>query len=74
MSNIAYGKLAAEFGFEVPVTVCKSGGGYYIGTFLSDPSADFSGPLSRESEEYYDTETEAQNALNDNTWTQRQHL
>ncbi|EIX9725695.1 TPA: hypothetical protein UL576_005042 [Klebsiella pneumoniae] len=71
MSNIAYGKLAEENGFKLPVSVCKSHRGYYIGTFQYDPDSEYYGPVSRESEEYYKTEEMAQGALNDNNWTQR---
>lgn len=63
------GKLAKEFGFELKLEVLQSGAGFYIGTFDYNPSE--YGPFSRESEEYFSSKEEAQQALDNNTWTQR---
>ena len=46
------------------VEVCKSGA-YYIGTFDED------GPYCRLSQEYYKTREEAQEALDNRTFTER---
>lgn len=62
-----YGELASDFGYHLPLKVLKSGAGYYIGT------SDRGSPVSRESAEYYRTEAEAQYALDNNTFTQRDH-
>lgn len=58
------GKLARESGFNLPIQVLESARGFYIGTF------DDTGPVSRESLEYYDTRSQAEYALSKNTWTQ----
>ena len=60
------GILAAESGFHLPLQVLKSGRGYYIGT------ANNEGPVSRESEEYFTTQSKADQALQSGVWTQRQ--
>lgn len=61
------GKLAAEIGYSCELTVLKSNRGYYLGTVHEYV------PMSRESEEYFSSETLAKQALTDNTWTQRLH-
>jgi hypothetical protein len=63
--SIQYGKLALEGKRKLPIHVCKSGAGYYIGTW------DHEGPYSRESEEYFTTREAAQKALETGQWTQR---
>lgn len=64
-----FGLLAAEYcGMYLPLMVCRSSAGYYIGTMSNEL-----GPVSRESVEYYPTWKEANNALRDNTFTQRYH-
>jgi hypothetical protein len=50
------------------VIVCKSAAGYYIGTLTEE-----GWPNSRESVEYYHTREEAQKALDEESYTQRQH-
>lgn len=61
-----YGKLAIEFGKRwLPLEVCRSNAGYYIGTMLNGV------PFGRESVEYWATWTEANNALKNKTFTQR---
>ncbi|WP_180190207.1 hypothetical protein [Acinetobacter sp. YH01009] len=58
------GKIALHYGFELEVQVLKSGAGFYIGTFDCEP-------VSRESIEYFETRDIAEEALKNNTWTQR---
>lgn len=62
------GVLAAEAGYKLPVIVCSSANGFYLGTFDR-----IDGPVSRESAEYFATRDEAQSALNAGAWTQRDH-
>lgn len=54
-----------DLGLSLPVTVLRSGAGYYLGT-LNDE-----GPVSRESEEYFTTHGQALQALASGSWTQR---
>lgn len=64
-----YGKLAhAYVGVKLPLTVLRSGAGFYIGTRDED-----GGPVSRESKEYFQSPELAQQALDHGTWTQREH-
>jgi hypothetical protein len=66
MMNQAYGLLAQELlHLELPLQVCESESGYYIGTNCPQD-----GPISRESEEYYPTRDAAQAALDTGRWTQ----
>lgn len=63
------GKLAKEYaGIEQEVQVLRSAAGYYIGT------EDDEGPISRESEEYWPSSAEAEQALSANTWTQQYYV
>lgn len=48
-----------------------SGAGYYIGTGYIDPTYGFEEPNTRESIGYYDTETEAQSDLDNDTYRRR---
>ncbi len=62
------GKLALEFGGQrLPLSVLQSAAGYYLGTYNE------SGPVSRESVEYWPTEDRAEDALTSGDWTQRDH-
>jgi len=62
------GKLAAGVGFpDLEVKVIESVRGYYIGTANSLSS------ISRESVEYWDNRSDAENALYRDAWTQREH-
>ena len=62
------GLLASQCGYgHLPLRVLKSNAGWYIGT-----CDECVGPISRESG-YFRTETEAQAALDSNSWVQRQH-
>jgi hypothetical protein len=62
------GVLAKEWSrLNLPLKVLQSNAGFYIGTF------DDCGPVSRESVEYYPTESAAQNALDKEMWSQRSH-
>ncbi|HFW3715879.1 TPA: hypothetical protein ACLGWU_003373 [Salmonella enterica] len=61
------GLLAARFaGLSLPLQVLRSGAGYYIGTQNED------GPVSRESVEYFSTQSLAEHALEQGTWSQRE--
>ena len=60
------GKLAASCGFQLPLQVMQSAAGFYLGT------SEFGMPFSRESVEYWPTAKDAENALRDGTWTQKQ--
>lgn len=64
------GKLAFDLmGVRLPLTVLQSNRGFYLGTWND------SGPVSRESAEYWATEADAQKALDagPDAWTQRDH-
>lgn len=62
------GELAARFGYLLPIRVLSSNRGYYIGTF-----SETRGPVSRESEQYYPTQLQAEEAFRKGTWTQRRN-
>ena len=63
--NVQYGKLALEAGYKLPIKVCESGAGFYLGTWGCE------GPCTRESVEYFKSEKEAETALKTGHWTQR---
>ncbi|MDP2432289.1 MAG: hypothetical protein Q8O33_09670 [Pseudomonadota bacterium] len=66
-----YGLQAKRyFGVDLPLEVLKSNAGFYIGTFNHEDGPEW-GPCSRESEEYYKTESAAGIALAEGLWTQR---
>lgn len=68
MKKRSDGYLALKHGEEaIPIQVCYSAGGYYIGTMDPEDGT----PFSRESAEYYGSFAEAQDALYAGTWTQR---
>lgn len=71
MSNEKHGFLAEEFGGEkLPLQVCKSGAGFYLGTTTAEGE-----PNTRESAEYWPNRRDADAALNGRKmWTQRHHL
>jgi len=59
------GKLAKKYcNLELELMIYKSNAGWYIGTKYNGE------PISRESE-YYETKEECKDALDNNTWTQR---
>lgn len=61
------GLLAAKFaGLSLLLQVLRSGAGYYIGTQNEE------GPVSRESVEYFSTQSQAEHALKQGTWSQRE--
>lgn len=63
-----FGKIAKEFGGKaLPLKVCQSNRGFYLGTM------DGFSPYSRESQEYFASETVAQAAMASGEWTQRDH-
>lgn len=55
-----------DCGGPMPIQVCLSGAGYYIGQWC-----DQCGPYNRLSYYYYPTREYAQRALIDNTWKRR---
>ncbi|HIE1973532.1 TPA: hypothetical protein ACXKGF_001449 [Escherichia coli] len=59
------GILAAKAGYTLPLQILRSARGYYIGTQCDE------GPVSRESAEYYSDRNQAEQALENSTWTQR---
>lgn len=61
-----FGQLASSAGYELPLIVCKSRAGYYIGTLDADGL-----PFSRESLEYWDKPDKAETAFALGLWTQR---
>ena len=62
-----YGKLAARYGYRLPIQVLHSASGHYLGTY-------FEGPVTRESMEYWPEFELAMNALRSGEWQQRTHL
>lgn len=60
------GKLAASCGFNLPLQVMQSAAGFYLGT------SEFGMPFSRESEQYWPSQEEAEDALEKGTWTQKE--
>jgi hypothetical protein len=52
---------------DLPLQVLQSRAGFYIGT------EDNQGPVSRDSAEYWETREAAQQALDDNAFTQREY-
>ncbi|MCW5631919.1 MAG: hypothetical protein KIT17_01150 [Rubrivivax sp.] len=55
-------------GRQATLEVCRSAAGFYLGTYVDHE------PYSRESVEYWNTRKEAQDALVNGQWTQRQHF
>lgn len=55
-----------DCGSKLPIRVCLSGAGYYIGQFC-----DHCGPYSRLSYDYYPTHEVAQKHLNADDWKRR---
>lgn len=62
------GVLAMLSGRALPIRVCKSPAGYFIGTI-----AECGLPFSRESAEYFSTRARADDAFDSGDWTQRTH-
>jgi len=61
-----FGKLARGAGADLPLTVCHSQAGYYLGTLDAEGL-----PFSRESAEYWRKPATAHEALRSGQWTQR---
>ncbi len=57
------------FGMDRPLVVLSNADGWYIGALDGVRL-----PASRDSEEYYPSEQEAQEALDNQSWTQRMDL
>jgi hypothetical protein len=62
----SFGSLALDSGKALPLQVCPSAAGFYIGTLDTDGA-----PYSRESEEYWPTRPAAETALSKRSWKQR---
>lgn len=66
LTKVKHGQLALEYcNKRLPLQVMKTNAGYYIGTAGED------GPCSRESLEYWRHQSDADDALEKGTWTQR---
>ena len=64
--QIQYGLLALSIGKRLPLQVCRSAAGFYVGTLDADGL-----PVSRESAEYWRRPELAAEALRKGHWTQR---
>ena len=64
-----HGLLALGTGKYLLLEVCKSQAGYYVGTLSSDGE-----PYTRESQEYWPKQAQADAALRDGSWTQKSSL
>lgn len=60
-----FGKLAQQYGHDLPLKVMRSNAGFYLGTSQDGM------PFSRESAEYFETQGAADEALATGKWTQR---
>lgn len=70
LEDVPIGFLAKEFGGKsLPLTVLKSGAGFYLGTTTEEGY-----PFTRESREYWAARHEADVALKRGDWTQRPAL
>ncbi len=68
LKSVPHGLLAKEIlDLTLELQVLKSAAGWYLGT------VDDEGPVSRESLEYFQTESLAECALEDRAWIQREH-
>ena len=66
-----FGSLALSAGGQkLPLRICMSAAGFYIGTLTEDEGF----PFTRESEEYFRTKEKAQAAMDNGSWTQRAQL
>lgn len=61
-----FGMLAAYAGRRLPLQVCRSAAGFFIGTLTAEGE-----PCSRESREYWRDRVKAEAALKNSAWTQR---
>lgn len=67
--DVQHGKLAAAAGRpDLELQVLYSAAGFYIGTWSE------AGPYTRESREYWPRRTQAEKALKNRDWTQRDYL
>lgn len=62
------GFLAQRAGQNLPLEICYSAAGFYLGTYNDQ------GPYTRESQEYWPKREQAQRALDTGRWTQRPDL
>jgi hypothetical protein len=68
-SQQQFGLLAQAIGYRLPLEVCKSAAGFYVGTRDTDGL-----PCSRESVEYWPQRKQAECALHGRTFTQKCQL
>ena len=61
-----FGRVARQFGEDLPIEIIEGDVGFYLGT------RDDGLPFSRESEEYFATRELARQALSTGRWTQRE--
>ena len=61
-----FGRLALALGQRLPLQICKSAAGFYLGTTDADGA-----PFSRESVEYWPRREQADRALTAGRWTQK---
>ena len=66
---LRHGLLALASGSYFHLQVCKSQAGHYIGTLNADGE-----PYTRESQEYWVDQAQADQALRDGRWTQKASL
>ena len=67
--SLKHGLLALTSGSYFQLQVCKSQAGHYIGTLNADGE-----PYTRESQEYWVDQAQADQALRDGRWTQKASL
>lgn len=65
-SRQSFGQIALRYGEALPIDVLDGDTGFYIGTRKDGL------PFSRESDEYFATRAQAQQALATGAWTQRE--
>lgn len=65
-AQLQFGLLALSIGRRLPLQVCRSASGFYIGTLDAEGL-----PCSRESREYWRRAEAAETALKRRDWTQR---
>ncbi len=63
-----FGHLAATIGKHLPLEICQSRAGFYVGTKDVDGL-----PVSRESVEYWPRREQAEGALRGGTFTQKRY-
>jgi hypothetical protein len=64
--EVQFGLLALSIGQRLPLQVCRSAAGFYVGTLDAEGL-----PVSRESVEYWRRSEAAADAFRQGHWTQR---